>query len=145
MPGPKDNAELLARAVLQRRSVDIISGEATGPIQAGWAMGHFYDAASVAHTPSFEIKEWGSADCASRFNPDWDAHPNHGPEYLRVTQGELRVILGYRDETGAVSELPDRIYLRTGDTAVLPPGLLRRYEATADVRGITVRARSHKT
>jgi hypothetical protein len=143
MAGSKDSAERLARSILYRRSVDIISGEATGPVRAGWATGHFYDPATIAHTPSFEIKEWGSADCASRFNPEWDAHTECGPEYLRVTQGELRVIFGYRDEVGGISELPHRRVLRAGDTAVLPPGLLRRYEASSDVRGITVRARSH--
>lgn len=138
--GKKEEAEALREQILRRSSEDIVSGAATGRVRAGWAMGHFYDPRSIAHSPQFEIKEWGPESSASTFNAEWDHHPNNGPEYLRVTQGELRVFFGYLADDGQIGELEPGLVLRQGDTAIVPPGLYRRYEASADVRGITVRA-----
>jgi len=142
----REKAQALCDQILYRRSADIISGAATKPVRAGWAMGHFYEPGHPAFSTAFEIKEWGGTDHPSTFNIEWGNHPNNGPEYLHVLWGELHIFFGFRDEEGRILQLDlgPSVTLRAGDTAIVPPNLHRRYEASSDVRGITVRASPSK-
>jgi hypothetical protein len=155
-PTTKEHAEALTRTVLRRRADDIISGRATKPVSPGWAMGHFYENSSVAHTDCFEIKVWGGPPKGrdarkprhkqpGSFNRHWLAHDGGGPEYIQVFEGTLTVHFGFRDAAdGKVRELKrpfSPVRVTAGETIILPEGLLRKFSGRDAVRALTVRAR----
>jgi hypothetical protein len=136
----------------------IISGDSTKPVSPGWAMGPFYDKATIAHTSRFEVKVWGGrpqgpdgarprSQQPGSYSQDWLAHEGGGSEYIHVFSGELNIHFGFRNpESGAVEELKELspITVQAGETVILPEGLFRKFSAREEqdalLRALTVRA-----
>ena len=112
----------------------IWSGAATLPqVKPGWAMGHFFPVGDLRHTSYFEVKEWNAALA----QPDWKKHEDIASEYISVTGGKLTVVFGGSDQNVAESTSLD---LTAGQAIVIRPGVWRRFHATEEARGLSVRS-----
>jgi hypothetical protein len=114
------------------QTADIRSGSHNYGAAAGWIIGAFQPTDALTHSSAFEIKEWNH-DLVQR---EWRNHPTSGPEYVRVIEGCLRVSLSdLQADLGHITE----IELSAGQCIILAQGLWRRFEASADAVGISVR------
>src|SRR6266567_695023 len=107
----REDALKLADTVLYRSADNLIKhGKSKTGVNPGWAVGHFYEKSSVAHSTDFEVKLWGSEPAPdatkakeerpSTFNKEWDAHDANGPEFIAVFSGKLTIRFGFRAPTG---------------------------------------------
>jgi hypothetical protein len=93
------------------QTADIRSGSHNYGAAAGWIIGAFQPTDALTHSSAFEIKEW-----------------NHDL-VQRVSLSDLQADLGHITE----------IELSAGQCIILAQGLWRRFEASADAVGISVR------
>lgn len=141
---PATARELCAMVVV-RNAQDVIAGiglplQRNGkPTAPGWTMGAFFPDGSIGYSRDFEVKEWGAGSGAT-WTEEWDPHVGDGPEYIRVIEGTLTVVLGAM-EGDVVVEI-DRKELRAGQSIILPDGLHRRFKGAASTVGLSVR-RAH--
>jgi len=112
---------------------DIHAGSST--TAAGWVMGPFFPSGDIRATHAFEIKEWN----AMLVQSSWRDHTASGPEYIAVIAGTLTVICGAETSSGLIDETA-RVSVSTGQRIIMPSGAWRRYIASEDATGITVRS-----
>lgn len=102
---------------------------------AGWAMGPFYPNDDIRHSAEFEIKEWD----INSIQPSRKNHADNGTEYIAVLEGVLTAHIGGASDNGTGVELAETIEVRADQRLILAAGVWRRFEGSADVRGITIR------
>jgi hypothetical protein len=125
---------------LLRSADDIRTGSGLpADVRRGWAAGPFYSPDELAFTRDFEVKEWDFSTVQS----EWRDHSAAGTEYISVTNGTLTAVIGELTKPGADPTELERVKVPAGNSVILIPGLWRRFEATADAKGITVRG-THK-
>lgn len=118
---------------LVQNAVDIRRGdEAVAP---GWIIGPFREANDLRWSEDFEIKEWEAATAQGQ----WKNHSDTGTEYIAVFEGILTVVIGAIGNDGVSVEPEATIAVASGQRLTIGSEVWRRYEASPDAKGISIR------